>query len=692
MRTLSDKLKAAQQAASIDALSKIVLTHGATTHTYTRDRILDIDSTEEPYRQEAKVLLNNSDGVLTDLDLKGYQGVISFGAVTDDGNEYSANAPLWVRAQKLNSSPGILSCELSLIGIMNLLAEDRASEPYNPDEDNDDTVKTIINAILGATLDCFSHCKAWDVVWDSEDSLINSFKPKDGLRIYTNGSRLAVLRRLLDYTHCVARAEDDGKVHIFNPTISGEVYDYEYVRAVASGHPFWAKAYRKSLVIPNYIIVKSRKDDTDKYSGEAKDQDSIDALATNGYNGEIRQYKLARLESDADATNIAEAILSKYKLHADMGGAEVPMNVGAEVFDYVKVTDDRESDYRVGNIGYIGRHYKPGRGKAGTQWSLNFSFGGWLSVRGLASNLNVYPDGLQQYFEEIFVENLYATYIYAQMIDVEFLSALTANMGQLTAGEIKIGTGTLEPTGTATGGSNTTMEDTEASFTPDEFIGEDIRVVIDGVAYTRTVSSNTAWEIYFDALPVGVEVASGTQYFIGKITVASGDSYFVRGTGAGTATGGSTTSLVDSSKEWEIDEHKGKQVRIIKTGNYWYQRKITSNEATTLHFDELPAYSPFTGFRLWTDTELGRIAGFKDGVLQFYSGSDGYLYAGGGAVILNKAGLDIQGELLWFHDANGILRGRMFGYTDYLSIYAEEELRLNNVNVSGYLQIPAEAA
>jgi len=644
MRTLSDTLLAAQKVADKDALYKIVLTHGENEYTYDKSRILDIDPEEEPYSQKAKLLLSNSDGTLTDLDLKGYQGVISFGAVTGEGDEYSANAPLWVIDQQLNSSPSGLYCELSLIGIMNLLAEDRASEPYNPDEDDEDTVKDLINAILGATLDCFSHCKAWEVVWDSEDDLIDSFQPKDGFKILTNWCRLAVLRKLLDFTKCVARPEADGKIHIFNPTISGEVYDYEYERAVEGKHPFWSKAYRKSLVIPNYIIVKSRKNDTDKYEGEAKDQDSIDALATNGYNGEIRQYKLARLQSDDEAKDIAEATIGKYQLHANMGGAEVPMNVGAEIFDYVKVTDDRESDYRVGNVGHISRHIK--RGRRSGHWTMNFSFGGWLSVRGLASDLNVYPDGILPYYEELFVENLYTTYIYAQMIDVDFLSAFTAHMGQLTAGEIKIGTGTLEPAGTATGGSNITLEDTGASWDVDEWSGEDIVVVIDRVKYTRAVSSNTETIITLAALPDGVEVAVGTEYFIGKITVASGDSYFVKGSGSGTATGGSTTTLEDSSKDWETDEHKGKQLSIIKNG-YWYQRKVTSNEATTLHFDELPSYEPFTGFRLWADSELGRIAGFKEGVMQFYTGSDGVLYAGGGKVLLDKEGVSVKDNRLF---------------------------------------------
>ncbi len=54
MRELSETLEAAQQAASIDALSKIVLTHGGNTYTYTRDRILDL--IEESYEGEENYL------------------------------------------------------------------------------------------------------------------------------------------------------------------------------------------------------------------------------------------------------------------------------------------------------------------------------------------------------------------------------------------------------------------------------------------------------------------------------------------------------------------------------------------------------------------------------------------------------------------------------------------------------------
>ena len=229
MRTLTSTLEAEQQKASIDPLIKIVLTHGDTEHTFDLERILDSSHTEEPYSQKLELTLDNSDGVLTGLDLKGYKGVISYGAVTDDGDEYSDCAPLTVISQRLNSSPGILDCTLSLVGIPNLMAEDKASESYLPDDDDTKSVKTLIDSLLEATMDCFSHCQAYEVVWESGyDGLANTYKPKDSFRIYTGGSRLAAFRRLLEYTGNVARVESDGKWHILKPTTTGATYDYEY--------------------------------------------------------------------------------------------------------------------------------------------------------------------------------------------------------------------------------------------------------------------------------------------------------------------------------------------------------------------------------------------------------------------------------------------------------------------------------
>ncbi|GAJ20998.1 unnamed protein product, partial [marine sediment metagenome] len=70
------------------------------------------------------------------------------------------------------------------------------SRNYIPDEDDTKTIETLLIEILGASLGCFSHCKAYEVVVDSRDSLINTYKPKDSLRIYKGNSRLAIAKKL----------------------------------------------------------------------------------------------------------------------------------------------------------------------------------------------------------------------------------------------------------------------------------------------------------------------------------------------------------------------------------------------------------------------------------------------------------------------------------------------------------------
>jgi len=232
MRTLSSTLEAAQKAGAINALVKIVLTHNSTTYTYTKDRILDITYKENGNLQSAEITLHNRDKTLTDIDFRGYQGVLSFGAITAAGEEYSACAPMYVVSQKFTSEPDELTCILTLHGICSLMTEDKASETYQPDDTDTKTVKTLIREIIGDTgvtmLACFNHCQKHDAVFDSEDDLIDSYTPKDAYRIYLGNNRLSAINRLLDYTKCVMRAENDSKLHLFVPTTTGDTFDYKY--------------------------------------------------------------------------------------------------------------------------------------------------------------------------------------------------------------------------------------------------------------------------------------------------------------------------------------------------------------------------------------------------------------------------------------------------------------------------------
>lgn len=281
MRALSTTLLNAQLNLDKPPLWKAVLS-GTTTIGYDRTRVLKISHDELPTGDVVELTLNNSDGALTALDFEHYQTVISYGydtgvarsawvagstyAVDDvvipitpngyqyrcsvagtshaateptwpttlgttvanstvtwemdgySGNEYSRTSPLRVRTQELHSGRGILKCVLRPKGILDQLGEDKAISIYTQDTTDTQTVKTLISAICGATIAPYVGYPAVTVVYDSEDSLIDTFIPKEYFSIQLNESRLDKVEELLDYTGCKMREGNDGKLHIFVPT------------------------------------------------------------------------------------------------------------------------------------------------------------------------------------------------------------------------------------------------------------------------------------------------------------------------------------------------------------------------------------------------------------------------------------------------------------------------------------------
>lgn len=370
MRTLSATLTSAQKGRSgISPLCKLVLTYGANTYTYdwrriatSNTRILKSTHSEKQWSGAANVVLNDADKTLTSLNLEGYKGVLSYGFTTSAGDEWSATAPLWVVGQQRDSMQGKVICSLSLEGIFDRLAKDKASEALAVEEGDTATVKDWINSIAGATASPYSHCKAYTATFDSEDSLIDTFCPADYFRINLNDSRLSKIQELLNYTTCKARIEDDGEIHIFVPTTTGVSYNYEYSLA-DTYHTFLSKRFRRRVVSPNYVVVQSHPDQGNYY-GYAKDT-SADLTDM-----EEREYKYIRATSDAQCTSLATAILSRYQLQDERGAGILPiMNIGAEIYDYNKVTDARAGDSVTGNVGYITRNV------GGKKFGMEFGFG-----------------------------------------------------------------------------------------------------------------------------------------------------------------------------------------------------------------------------------------------------------------------------------------------------------------------------
>ncbi len=97
--------------------------------------------------QTAEVVLNNSDKRFTDLNLRGLTAVISY----DEGAGFTATPTLTVMTQDDITSNGQYQTVLTLVGIPDLLAEDKASKDFVHDATDTKTVKALLTEVLDGT-------------------------------------------------------------------------------------------------------------------------------------------------------------------------------------------------------------------------------------------------------------------------------------------------------------------------------------------------------------------------------------------------------------------------------------------------------------------------------------------------------------------------------------------------------------
>jgi len=804
-------LTAAQELKSLRPAIKIVLTHGDTTYTIEEDRIKSLVHVEEPWRVNAKgVELNNADGYFTDLDLKGYKAVISYGLITKSGALYSDTSPMWVTWQQFESAPGVLDCQLNLLGTPDLMDEDEASESYMPsvnrqysnisqqstqetdytlikeieltealayarvsfqlktsnalgtayarvykngvavgtirsnattdyetfledfttwvegdliqiyarisdasytayvksmeissvDEGIYLTIKDLLTAIAGATLACFSHCTAFTIEWDNDedDDPLLLYQPQDSFRAYVGGSRLAAFKKALDCCGCVCRFEKDSKIHILIPESAN--FDYEY--SLESGHAFFSKAFRQTLVIPNYIVVQSQKDDDPQYSGF--DSDDSYALIP------VRKYIQLRLQSNDEAGDIATAVLGRYQLNAVMGAADVPMNCGAELYDYIKVTDAREGETRTGNIGYIKRTYNAAKGI----YSMRFGFGAPPIVEHTKELYQALKREMGSVsFERLSVKDAYIENLLVNQIDAVWLdpesgnvdfSLMGDNLDNLPDGETYVkyrslhldasGLDILEDTlyylrlpGSATAelwkGDSAPTSPVEGTLWIDTSGETDVVKRYDGedfqelpaatiaelnqgilVRETRHASLTAAGLVLVEELYGGLadmsgdldDIANGTNFH--RVATASLNAYglvlldqVVEGTyGLLRTTDLSAGHLLLSA--------------YTQVSGEWYDHGGVEIDAST-------------GINIYGSNYALTTRATKTGTIQCFVGSDGKLYAGAGAVYLDGSGLTIKGQFLALKNVSGVTRGYLHGGTSWLTLASSSgDLRL----------------
>jgi len=693
MRTLSDTLKKEQQKAALNSLYKIVLTKGESSYTYEKDRILPSEHDEAIYSHKAKIVLRNHDHEFDDKNLKGYDAIIYYGFA----GEYSDTAPLSVIDQQFDSDPNNLNCALFLEGIPNSMAEDEASASYLPEDDNEDTVKTLVNAIAGATLAPFTHCHAYEVVWDDGyDQLADSYKPKDGFRIYEGSSRLAALRKVLDYTANVPRFKADGKIHIMKPVTTGSDYDSEYSLQEGS-HKFFSKAYRETLVFPNRFVVKSLPDDDPQYQGEAK-IDGYDSLPEK-----VKKTRFVRvkLESNDQGDSIAEALLSKAELGSARGQAEIRINVGAEVFDYVKVTDSRQGDTRTGNLGYIHRRFG-GKDK----WMMTFGFGNWFDAiryQKMLKELETYTDA-GQYFSRLMVGDLYAEHILADNMDFVWidpdntidLSKIGDNLDNLPdgevyarvktlhldAGQIKLDENVLYSPGynptekesaipkQDTAPENPSVGDLwcDTSSTPNVIkrwtgsvwlvtAAQDLDDLPDGSLYQRvkSVALTASGLVVLDNVVTGTYgLVKSTDIYAGhiKLSTCYGDLDDIDD--------GSTYSKLRTT---DIESGHIKLSEYTQVSGEWYDHAGVEIDANY-------------GINIYGQNNALTTRATKTGAIQCYVGSDGAIYAGGGDVKLDNSGITIIGTGHLTFKYGSYIQGTIYGGLGALNIDGYDDVKI----------------
>ena len=355
---------------------------------------------------------------------------------TNDGNtgdEYSPMAPLKVIAQSGETRQDEARVTFACAGLANQMEQDEASEE-EPRSLLFLTIKSIIAELTDnvATFAPYSHTEVITTSYGDEDSLVDTYKPEDSYHFGSGAARAQSLKTLLAWTRMAPRFEDDGKLHIdilvsgdadtwtastayivgdtvipttpnnnvYKCTTAGRsssseptfpttedqtvndntvvwtlTYDYQY-NSDDGEHQFWGTSSRKRLVIPNKSTYKSHPSHIPQYSGSATD-------ATDFAKFPIETFHQVRLESNAQGAQLATAEIARVRADAEQSALHTPPNVGQEVWDLVRITDnwDATGKVTIANVRGIERSYGPGL----FETTLRFGFGPAMAPLGISN-------------------------------------------------------------------------------------------------------------------------------------------------------------------------------------------------------------------------------------------------------------------------------------------------------------------
>ena len=139
--------------------------------------------------------------------------------------------------------------------------------------------------------------------------------------------------------------------YVLAPTST--VYDFD----LDGTHTLYETNRERMLVYPNKVTYVERPSGNEKYSGSDTNSTSINELGT--LEGIFIDETIA---SDANAATQATRHLNNLEEDLHQGYVRVPMECGLEPWDWIGVTDDRNSVTFEGRIGKIVRRFIPAEG------------------------------------------------------------------------------------------------------------------------------------------------------------------------------------------------------------------------------------------------------------------------------------------------------------------------------------------
>jgi len=333
MRTLSATLLAAQKAVSNTPYIRIYLpdySGGTDLSSY----CIALDHIEQTFGGSATLLFTDATTWFcpgsAPIDLRGQRVDIGYGCHTGVGDEYSTCAPLYVRNTRLVSAEGILQVQFDCFDFWQKLQSLRVTKDAAgpaPGWTGDKTIQEIFEELLEAP---FSGT-GMSLTIDSTDGIFDTFKPYYLSNI--NDPLSNILSDLINLTNCGVRMRNDGLHVLALPTDTSGAVNFGLG---ATDHRFFSAVYDDEVSIPNRVIVVNDYD-TPVYFGYATDTNSYGQL---GYYV-TRIYAVGGINSNTEATQMAEAILSAIMRQTSDGVVIVPHHCGLELYDYVTVTDTR---------------------------------------------------------------------------------------------------------------------------------------------------------------------------------------------------------------------------------------------------------------------------------------------------------------------------------------------------------------